>query len=100
MISAPRALTSMAVPTGKNMASYFVASLAPVDGAYAVHDRSRCPPGAFPLSGAEYLGEFLDAGQAVAVARLRYLHAASCACCACAPPAPVSGRPALAPARP
>jgi len=63
------------------MASYFVASRTPEDGPFAVHDRSRCPPGSFPEHGAEYLGEFLDAVQALAVARLRYADVASCPCC-------------------
>jgi len=72
------------------MASYFVASHAPPFGEVAVHDRSRCPPGCFLRGGTtEYLGEFLDASQAVAVARLRYGHARGCAECepvrACAP---------------
>ena len=64
------------------MASYFVATQALVDGAHAVHERSCCPPGAFPRDAAEYLGDFLDAGQALAVARVRYVHVAPCACCA------------------
>jgi hypothetical protein len=64
------------------MASYFVASRVPGDGPFTVHDRSRCPPGAFPARGAEYLGEFLDADQALAVARLRYPDVAPCTCCA------------------
>ena len=62
------------------MASYFVATRAS-GGAHAVHDRNRCPPGAFPRDTAEYLGEFLDPAQAMAVARLRYVHVAACACC-------------------
>ena len=64
------------------MASYFVASPALAEGTPAVHDRSRCPPALFPLHGCEYLGEFQDVSQAIAVARLRYRHAAACACCA------------------
>lgn len=64
------------------MASYFVARQALSDGAHAVHDRSRCPPGSFPLeAGVEYLGEFLDSDQAVRVARLRFPEARGCACC-------------------
>ena len=63
------------------MASYFVASHAQGDSAHAVHDRSRCPPASFPREGAEYLGEFLDPSQALAVARLRYPHVQPCACC-------------------
>jgi hypothetical protein len=64
------------------MASYFVARQALSDGAHAVHDRSRCPPGSFPLeAGVEYLGEFLDADQALRVARLRFPQAHGCACC-------------------
>jgi hypothetical protein len=76
------------------MASYFVAHHAPPAEQVAVHDRSRCPPHCF-LGGAttEYLGEFLDAGQAVAVARLRYAHARGCAECE-----PVRHRVAVLPA--
>jgi len=73
------------------MASYFVASRAPGDGPFAVHDRTRCPPGAFPTQGAEYLGDFLDVSQALAVARLRYPEAASCPCCAASAVAPHDG---------
>ena len=63
------------------MASYFVACEPQADGAYPVHDRSRCPPRCFPRTGAtEYLGEFLDAQQALAVARLRYRSAQDCPC--------------------
>lgn len=66
------------------MASYFVAYHAAAAADVAVHDRSRCPPQCF-LGDAttEYLGEFLDAVQALAVARLRYVHARGC--CACEP---------------
>ena len=61
------------------MASYFLACHAPAAADVAVHDRTRCPPACFPRDAAtEYLGEFLDAGQALAVARLRYAHARSC----------------------
>jgi hypothetical protein len=74
------------------MASYFVARHAPGEPAAAIHDRSRCPPGAFPFAGAEYLGEFLDASQALTVARVRYRHIASCACCAPAAAAVDAGR--------
>lgn len=65
------------------MASYFVAYHAPPYGEVAVHDRNRCPPGCFMLdtTTTEYLGEFLDPSQAVAVARLRYAHARGCPCC-------------------
>lgn len=70
------------------MASYFVALPSAIGGAPAVHDRTRCPPGSFPGEGTEYLGEFFDAAQALAVARLRYVDAGRCACCAS--PAPVT----------
>lgn len=63
------------------MASYFVATHALVDGAHAVHDRGSCPPSAFPCDAAEYLGEFADPVQAVAVARLRYRFVLPCSCC-------------------
>jgi hypothetical protein len=63
------------------MASFFVACLPQPDGGHPVHDRSRCPPRCFPREGAtEYLGEFLESAQAVAVARLRYAHALGCPC--------------------
>lgn len=64
------------------MASYFVASAALPDAPSSVHDRNRCPPGRFPREEAEYLGEFTDARQALAVARLRFPGAGPCACCA------------------
>ena len=64
------------------MASYFVASSGFPETAPSVHDRDRCPPGSFPREQAEYLGEFLEVGQALAVARLRFPQAAPCACCA------------------
>jgi len=61
------------------MASYFVACEPQADGAHPVHDRDRCPPRCFPRAGAtEYLGEFLDGRQALAVARLRYRLAQDC----------------------
>jgi hypothetical protein len=64
------------------MASYFVARHAQPDGFHAVHDRSSCPPGCFPGERAsEYLGEFMEAEQAVTVARVRYPHARGCPCC-------------------
>ena len=68
------------------MASYFVACEPQPDGAYPVHDRSRCPPRCFPREAStEYLGEFLDSQQALAVARLRYRKARDCACATLAP---------------
>ena len=76
------------------MASYFVASHAQPDGAHAVHERSRCPPHCFPEHASEYLGEFGNAAQALAVARVRYAQAFSCACCEPAPAAS-SGLPPL-----
>jgi len=64
------------------MASYFVARPAQPDGVHAVHDRSRCPPASLPGEPAmEYLGEFMEAAQALVVARVRYPHARGCACC-------------------
>jgi hypothetical protein len=59
------------------MPSFFVACDG--DGEPAVHDRSRCPPACFPLGASiEYLGEFVEAAQALAVARLCYRHARRC----------------------
>jgi hypothetical protein len=78
------------------MASYFVACRAEPDGAHAVHDRSRCPPGCFPVdAAAEYLGEFDEPAQALAVARLRYAQARGCSCCELMPlPPPTAREPA------
>jgi len=64
------------------MASYFVARPVQPDAPPAVHDRQRCPPESFPREQAEYLGEFGDVRQALAVARLRFPQAGPCACCA------------------
>lgn len=64
------------------MASYFVERRAQANGDHAVHDRSRCPPACFPARGdAEYLGEFFDARQALAVANLRYPQVNGCPLC-------------------
>lgn len=88
------------------MASYFVACSAAEDGGHAVHERSRCPPACFTGAGAtEYLGDFLDAGQALVVARLRYVNACSCTACERARtpgflPALLHGGPALTLLRP
>lgn len=85
------------------MASYFVACRTQADGAHAVHDRSRCPPGCFPAGEAsEYLGEFGEVAQALAVARLRYARARGCSCCAdlhAAAPAVLPQAPVLSPLR-
>jgi hypothetical protein len=77
------------------MASYFVAPPASHAADAAVHDRSRCPPACFLVpGGTEYLGEFNQPAQAVAVARLRYVHARSCT--ACEPARAPAARPATA----
>ena len=82
------------------MSSYFVASRPLVDGVHTVHHRSTCPPGCFPAEGAaEYLGEFLDATQALVVARLKYPAARGCPCTEHAP-LPVPRQPATWPLRP
>ena len=77
------------------MASFFVATAALPEAPASVHDRLRCPPGSFPRGEAEYLGEFADVRQALAVARLRFPLAAPCACCAPPPGASASARSAL-----
>ena len=81
------------------MASYFIAFDAPACGTVAVHDRSRCPPGCFlqETGGTEYLGEFLEPSQAIAVARLRY---AGARCCSCAEAAQAPGRASCSTAQP
>ena len=63
------------------MASYFVACHPLPDGGHAVHDRTRCPPSCFSAHGTEYLGEFSEPSQALAVARLRYATACGCPWC-------------------
>lgn len=81
------------------MASYFVARHAPPHEAHAVHDRSLCPPTCFTVTGAtEYLGDFLEAAQALAVARLRYAQVQGCACCE-AVALPARAVPVASPAR-
>lgn len=82
------------------MASYFVATAALPGTPASVHDRLRCAPGSFPQGDAEYLGEFTDVRQALAVARLRFPLAAPCACCAPQPGAAAAARPALSFLRP
>jgi hypothetical protein len=66
------------------MASYFVASHPLPDGVHPVHERSACPPSCFPPRASEYLGEYGEPAQAVAVARLRYAGARGCDCLALA----------------
>ncbi|HEX2547916.1 MAG TPA: hypothetical protein VHL79_23735 [Ramlibacter sp.] len=63
------------------MPSYFVTCRAAADGLHPVHDRTQCPPECFPDAANEYLGEYLEAAQAIAVARLRYAHVRGCSCC-------------------
>jgi hypothetical protein len=81
------------------MASYFVASAGRSGAAVAVHDRDRCPPGCFPQGAVEYLGEFLEAGQALAVARIRFPQARHCRCCTAAAPATTTQQAALSSVR-
>jgi hypothetical protein len=82
------------------MASYYVDEGACASGEHTVHDRSRCPPSCFaPERQTAYLGDFLDAAQAVCVARLRYPQAQVCPWCGgedAAPP-PWVGMPEPAP---
>lgn len=55
------------------MASFFVGTADHTATGYVVHDRSRCPALCFgPPDTTEYVGEYSDAAQALAVARLRY----------------------------
>ena len=82
------------------MASYFVATPVLPDKPASVHDRLRCPPGSFPAGDAEYLGEFTDVRQALAVARLRFPLAAPCACCTPQPGAAAAARSVLSSLRP
>jgi hypothetical protein len=61
------------------MTSFFVGPGEGTGSGPAVHDRSRCPAACFGQAGAEYLGEFEDEAQALAVARLRYGGICHCA---------------------
>jgi AhpD family alkylhydroperoxidase len=64
------------------MGSYFVDLRPHANGAHLVHDRTRCPPDCFPAPvHAEYLGELLDGGQAVVLARVRYANVNGCLWC-------------------
>jgi hypothetical protein len=83
------------------MASFFVACHAPATGEAAVHDRSRCPPECFLGAGTtEYLGEFLEPAQALAVARLRYSHVHACPACEAARPRSTVPAPMALPTAP
>ena len=65
------------------MPSYFVDRRAHADGTHVVHDRFKCPADCFPPArDAEYLGELLDAFQALALARLNYPRVNGCLWCA------------------
>lgn len=65
------------------MPSFFIDRRAQRNGDHLVHERSKCPPHSFPAaSDAEYLGELLDADQAVTLARLKYAHVNGCLYCA------------------
>jgi hypothetical protein len=91
----------MAGKEGAVMASFFVGGGAAAS--HAVHDRIFCPSACFaPPAAAEYLGEFADAAQAAAVARLRYGAVGRCAFCDSAWPwpAPLTPQRPLSPPRP
>ena len=65
------------------MPSYFIDRRARADGTHVVHDRFKCPADCFPPAReAEYLGELLDAFQALALARLNYPRVNGCLWCA------------------
>jgi hypothetical protein len=65
------------------MGSYFVDRRPQANGEHLVHERGKCPPERFPRdTGAEYLGEFLDGEQALAVAGLQYRRVNGCHWCA------------------
>lgn len=63
------------------MPSFFVDRHAQRNGDHVVHQRSLCPPDCFPAD-AEYLGELLDGGQALALAALKYPRVNGCLWCA------------------
>jgi hypothetical protein len=65
------------------MPSFFVDRRAQPDGAHMVHARDACPPASFPRPhDAQYLGELLDAQQALVLARVIYARVAGCIRCA------------------
>ena len=68
------------------MPSFFVDRRAQPDGAHMVHARDACPPASFPCPrDAHYLGELLDAQQALVLARVIYGRVGGCIrCAACA----------------
>ncbi|NML43462.1 hypothetical protein HHL11_06835 [Ramlibacter sp. G-1-2-2] len=64
------------------MPSFYIDRRAQADGSHVVHARNSCPPERFPSGeAAEYLGELLDARQAMALGRLMYGHVQGCPCC-------------------
>lgn len=64
------------------MPSFYIERRAQADGSHVVHASNRCLPHCLPAAGgAEYLGELLDAQQALLLARLNYRHVQGCACC-------------------
>jgi hypothetical protein len=60
------------------MASFYVGTAGNTATGFAVHERSRCPADCLDDGAAEYLGEFTDPAQALAVARLRYRTICQC----------------------
>ena len=65
------------------MPSFFVDRRRQPNGEHLLHERSQCPPDCFPRSSdAEYLGELLDAAQALRLARLKYPRVNGCLWCA------------------
>lgn len=60
------------------MGSFYVGTAGHTATGLAVHERSGCPAACLADGTAEYLGEYTDPTQALAVARLRY--GAICAC--------------------
>ena len=80
---APRAAYDGGAQGEENMPSYFIDRRAQADGTHVVHDRMQCPADCFPPTrDAEYLGELLDAHQALAIARLNYPRVNGCLWCA------------------
>jgi hypothetical protein len=72
----------IATGSGTNMPSYYIDRRAQADGSHVVHARDGRQAGCFAASdSSEYLGELLDAGQALALARLNYARVRGCACC-------------------
>jgi hypothetical protein len=78
------------------MPSFFIDLRSQATGETVLHERSKCRPDRFPPPrDAEYLGELLDEGQALSLARLVFPHVKACPCCTPAAQQPTAVQAAL-----